>query len=105
RQRCDEQGWGPDESRNRKEIAQYYPPATESQLLATEIALEFQLPPVLRSLYAQVANGGFGPGFGILGALGGFACSNIGGNVVEAYHALTDGTPLVDYTLYKRVSG
>jgi len=48
-----------------------YPPATEEQLQATEEILEFSLPPLLRALYKQVANGGFGPGYGLLGALGG----------------------------------
>src|SRR5258708_27179168 len=42
-----------------------YPPATEEQLLATEEALGFPLPPALRALYLQVANGGFGPGYDI----------------------------------------
>src|SRR6266487_2255071 len=49
-----------------------YPPASEEQLRATEAALRFPLPPVLRTLYAEVANGGFGPGGGIQGALGGY---------------------------------
>jgi len=49
-----------------------YPPASEEQLRATETALGFLLPPVLRALYAEVANGGFGLGGGIQGALGGF---------------------------------
>lgn len=49
-----------------------YPPASEEQLYATETALGFLLPPVLRALYAEVANGGFGPGGGIQGALGGY---------------------------------
>src|SRR5438067_9804857 len=89
RQKCNEQGWQPDEALYRREIAHHYPPATEQQLLATEAALGFQLPSILRNLYAQVANGGFGPGFGIVGTLGGFACSSIGGNIVEAHYALT----------------
>ncbi len=49
-----------------------YAPATEEQLLATEEALGFPLPPLLRALYANIANGGFGPGHGIRGAIGGF---------------------------------
>jgi len=48
-----------------------YSPATEEQLLATEEALGFPLPPVLRALYAQVANGGFGFGDGMRGAIWG----------------------------------
>lgn len=39
-----------------------YPPASEEQLRATEAALGFPLPPFLRALYAEVANGCFGPG-------------------------------------------
>ncbi len=49
-----------------------YVPASEEQLRATEAALGFPLPPLLRALYAEVANGGFGPGGGIQGALGGY---------------------------------
>jgi hypothetical protein len=42
-----------------------YPPAMEDQLLATEAALGFPLPPLLRAFYAEVANGGFGFGYGL----------------------------------------
>src|SRR5260221_9938738 len=49
-----------------------YPPATEEQLLATERALGFPLPPLLRALYAQVANGGFWLAFPVRGGLLGF---------------------------------
>lgn len=48
-----------------------YPPATEEQLKMTEDLLKFPLPPILRALYEQVANGGFGPGYdGIFGIIG-----------------------------------
>jgi hypothetical protein len=33
----------------------------------------FALPPLLRRLYLEVGNGGFGPGFGLYGVTGGFA--------------------------------
>lgn len=49
-----------------------YPPASEDDLRATEAALGFALPALLRALYAEIANGGFGPGGGIQGALGGY---------------------------------
>lgn len=49
-----------------------FPPATEDQLRATEEALGFSIPPMLRALYARVANGGFGPSTGITGARGGY---------------------------------
>lgn len=49
-----------------------YPSASEILLQATEVALGFPLPSLLRLLYAEVANGGFGPGAGICGAQGGY---------------------------------
>ena len=47
--------------------------ADEAQLAEAERRLGFALPPLLRRLYAEVANGGFGPGTGILGIAGGWA--------------------------------
>lgn len=55
-----------------------YPPATKAQLRATENALGYPLPPLLLMLYAEVANGGFGPSYGIIGARGGFAYNEDG---------------------------
>lgn len=49
-----------------------FPPATEEQVQATETRLGFALPPLLRCLYLQVANGGFGPGLGLPGVKGGY---------------------------------
>ena len=65
-----------------------YPPASEEQLRATEAALGFTLPPVLRALYAEVANGGFGPGAGIQGALGGYGsrADEPARTIVDDYH-------------------
>jgi hypothetical protein len=61
-----------------------YPPATEEQLLATEEALGFPLPPVLRALYAEIANGGFGFGYGLRGAIGGFDESGPGSSIADS---------------------
>lgn len=47
RKRMLEKGW-----------AVEYPPATEAQVRATEDALGFPLPPLLRLMYQEVANGG-----------------------------------------------
>jgi hypothetical protein len=105
RQKCDAQGWQPDEMQYHALHSQHYPPATEQQLLAAETALGFSLPPSLRTLYTQVANGGFGPGFGIVGVLGGFASTGLGGTIVDAYHALNVEISLVDYRQYKQESG
>ncbi len=49
-----------------------YPPATPEQLQETEQILGFPLPPLLKMLYLQLANGGFGPGAGLRGAIGGY---------------------------------
>lgn len=102
-QKCTTDGWLPDEARHRAKlnIPHRYPLATEQQLLATEAALGFPLPTTLRTLYAQVANGGFGPGFGIVGAIDGFASTGLGGNIVETYIALNANTTAVDYRHYQ----
>src|SRR5215472_5374022 len=47
-------------------------PATEMQLQKTEAILGFPLPPFIRLLYTELANGGFGPGGGLRGAMGGY---------------------------------
>ncbi len=43
------------------------PVATEEQVARAEARLGFPLPRLLRRLYREVANGGFGPGYGLLG--------------------------------------
>jgi len=60
-------------------------PATEEQLRVTEQALGYPLPPLLKNLYMQIANGGFGPGYGLRGALGGYST---GETIVEYYVSL-----------------
>src|SRR5262249_9212556 len=42
-------------------------PATAGELAAAESRLGFPVPPVIRRVYADVANGGFGPGHGLAG--------------------------------------
>lgn len=63
---------------------QWYPPASQEQVQATGHALGFVLPSLLRACYLQVSNGGFGPGEGVMGVIGGFEDNR--GNLVEAYH-------------------
>jgi hypothetical protein len=48
------------------------PPATDAQIAATESALGMPLPPVLRVLYQELGNGGFGHGGGLYGVQGGW---------------------------------
>ncbi len=69
-----------------------FPPVSALVLEASEARLEFRLPPLLRGLYTQVANGGFGPGYGILGLEGGYADTMItmgeeGGTLLDWYRA------------------
>lgn len=42
------------------------PPVGEEALAAAESRLGFPLPPLVRALYTQVANGGYGPGYGVI---------------------------------------
>jgi hypothetical protein len=43
------------------------PPATMAEVDAAEVALGFAIPPLLRRLYTEVGNGGFGPNYGLEG--------------------------------------
>lgn len=68
-----------------------FPPATEQQIKETERQLGFQLPLLLRLLYTHVANGGFGPGYGIIGTPGGFPLGDgVGENIVLGYQQAID---------------
>jgi hypothetical protein len=44
-------------------------PLTEAQLQTIEARVDHALPPFFRLLYSQLANGGFGPGYGLADAL------------------------------------
>src|SRR4051794_22979980 len=43
------------------------PPATRAEFAKAESQLGFNLPALLKELYTLIANGGFGPGRGLLG--------------------------------------
>jgi len=43
------------------------PPARAAEVDAAELALGFAVPPLLRRLYTEVGNGGFGPRYGLEG--------------------------------------
>ena len=68
-----------------------FPPATEEQLCQTEEILGWELPPLLRALYTHLANGGFGPGAGIWGAVGGYGKAG-------TFERLEDTTIVADHT-------
>ncbi|MEV5172160.1 SMI1/KNR4 family protein [Streptomyces flaveolus] len=60
------------------------PPATPEAVVAAEEVIGFPLPPLLRRLYVEVANGGFGPDEGVLGVSGGAAQGNFA-DIAELY--------------------
>ena len=43
-----------------------HPPLSDEQVEDVERDLGFALPPLVRALYTQVADGGYGPGYGLL---------------------------------------
>lgn len=69
------------------------PPATVEQIEAAEQELGFKLPRLLQEIYSQVANGGFGPGYGILGLPPNGATDDEGETVVSLYGVLPIGSP------------
>lgn len=60
------------------------PPAGPELVDEAEQAVGWPLPPLLRRLYLEVANGGFGPGYGILGLRGGHGLAPEG-TAIERY--------------------
>lgn len=65
------------------------PPASLEQIAASEAVLGFALPPLLRRIYLEVANGGFGPGYGVLGVEGGFV--DYADQTAVGWHQALDG--------------
>src|SRR5207253_5237760 len=69
-----------------------FSPASKEQLLG------FSLPPLLRALYANIANGGFGPGGGLKGVVGGY------GSVESGTHSF-DTETIIDQYLWRSHKG
>ena len=69
-----------------------YPRATPEQVKRAEDRVGFPLPEALRNLYMEVANGGFGPGYGILGIDDG-ASDDLGGTVEQVCEHLSEPDP------------
>lgn len=63
--------------------------ASEDAVRLAEAQLGFAIPELLKSIYLNVANGGFGPGYGIIGVTGGHS-SDLG-TLVETYNEVTRG--------------
>src|SRR5690606_16538036 len=61
-----------------------YPPASVKKIAAAEAELGFALPTLLREIYLRIGNGGFGPGYGLLGITGG-ATDDRGRSLEQVY--------------------
>ena len=77
---------------NRRAERPLPPPATPQALDATEARMSIAFPPLLRRLYVEVANGGFGPGSGIIGIEGGWADDN-GRTIEDLFEMMSEGDP------------
>jgi hypothetical protein len=82
----------PETRRDSKTLAKppLYPPATRETIAMAEAELGFPLHPFLRRLYTEVANGGFGPGYGLAGLTGGHGDSE-GESLVARYREFRAG--------------
>lgn len=63
-----------------------YPSASEEAVGKAERELGFRIPALLKACYSRAGNGGFGPGYGIIGVEGG--CASDYGNLVETHGVL-----------------
>lgn len=50
-----------------------FPPAPEKAVGEAELALGLTIPPLLKACYLSIGNGGYGPGYGIIGVEGGYS--------------------------------
>jgi len=69
-----------------------WPVARAGELAWDEETLGLSLPPMLKRLYLDIGNGGFGPGYGLIGMTGG-APDDTGKTAPEIYLQLREGDP------------
>lgn len=69
-----------------------FPPTTSASVAAAETKLGFRLPDLLRDIYTQVANGGFGPGYGLIGLDDG-AHDDLGKSITDLYFSYKQRDP------------
>src|SRR5262249_3421952 len=67
-------------------------PALNSRLGGDEESLGFRLPPVPKRIYTEIGNGGFGPGYGLIGMSSG-APDSTGKTAPEIYRILRSNDP------------
>ena len=54
-------------------VPKIHPQASPEQIASTEAAVGFELPQLLKEILVRIGNGGFGPGYGLIGVQGGYA--------------------------------
>jgi hypothetical protein len=69
-----------------------FPPVKEIAIRSAQESLGFPLPLLLQEVYMHVGNGGFGPGYGIIGLEKGQGTDE-GHSMVERYHLDREGDP------------
>ena len=67
-------------------------PAKLSDIDDVEKELRFLLPDTLKELYLEVGNGGFGPGYGVMGIPGGFT-DDQGNDILSLYNSYRESDP------------
>jgi hypothetical protein len=80
-----------------REFGGLYPPTSVSVIESAEGALGFPLPPLLREIYQNLANGGFGPGYGLVGLAGGYTFEDFGDLPLVEYHLMLCSAPPEDF--------
>jgi hypothetical protein len=65
---------------------------TNEDVASAERQLGFALPRLLQRIYVEVGNGGFGPGYGLMGLPGGFT-DDLGNSVVDSVRSFREFTP------------
>ena len=71
-------------------------PLDEATIKSVEARLGFFLPPLLKRVYCEVANGGFGDSYGLLGMVGG-PLNEDGRDAVSVYECYRKPDPDDDY--------
>lgn len=103
RRHCATQGWygadmmGPEHRKVRDDDPRYsgfaFPPVTEAQVQEAEHRLGVCLPPVLRACYTELANGDFGPAYGLRSIAGGPGYLS---NLLDSYPAIDEECEVLD---------
>lgn len=75
---------GPSPTSEGQRPPSFHKPLASAELDAVERRLGFTLPAGVRQIHGEVANGGFGPGYGLIGLAGG-ALSDLRRDAVDDY--------------------